>query len=485
MAVSLPARLLARLPTVEMMVSGCILFILATIPLLFGAVHPIVQAFYTFLILAGLGGWLLYSVPEWKWQGFFRSWLLVPTLVILYMALQSVPLPLLLVDWLSPTRAERIGMLNQLAHTELTATSISENGWAGLMTVVFLFSLLLYFTTLKNLLHRNRQLLLSVVMVIVSLGLFEGIYGLLQTMNPQLGILWLPNATKAAQGTVIYKNQYAALLNMCWPLSLTGGVVYFTRSQQQSWRGQKKKEGGFPAFLKTFLSLPVQVHFFFLSAGIMMLAVIFSYSRGGILALLLILATLHLALPLSRQMKGVLTGLLFLFLAGYGSLLGFDGVIERFSTIDESGLNRFYIYASSFPLLLDHWLTGIGPGSFKLLSGVYLKEFPENLLFDRAHNEYLELAIELGLPMAIMCLGWMVSGLVVAGKKLLGKCEVILDEARDSFLIGCASLCALLGFLAHGLVDFGWRLPANSLFAVTLLALISHALHESGRGQPS
>ena len=36
-----------------------VLFVLATVPLLFGAVHPIVQSGYVCLVLAGLGGWLL------------------------------------------------------------------------------------------------------------------------------------------------------------------------------------------------------------------------------------------------------------------------------------------------------------------------------------------------------------------------------------------------------------------------------------------
>jgi len=35
--------------------------------------------------------------------------------------------------------------------------------------------------------------------------------------------------------------------------------------------------------------------------------------------------------------------------------------------------------------------------------------------------------------------------------------------------------------LIHGLVDFGWRLPANALYAVTLVALISYAIQDHGR----
>ena len=213
----------------------------------------------------------------------------------------------------------------------------------------------------------------------------------------------------------------------------------------------------------------------------MILAVVFSFSRGGILAMLLLIIFLSLLMPCSRKIKLSLTVLLFVFLGGYGSLLGLDGIFNRFTTIDGSGLTRLHIYISSLPMLFDHWFSGIGFGSFQLLSGVYLKEFPENMLFDRVHNDYLELAIEVGLPMALLFFVWLLCGIVVAGKKLLQNSRVIDEENRSSMIVGCAAFCSLLGFLIHGLVDFGWRLPANALYAVTLVALISYAIQDHGR----
>ncbi len=68
-----------------------VLFVLATVPLLFGAVHPIVQSVYVCLVLVGLGGWLLLRRAEstpiaWRW--------LLPVVILLaWAALQSLPLP--------------------------------------------------------------------------------------------------------------------------------------------------------------------------------------------------------------------------------------------------------------------------------------------------------------------------------------------------------------------------------------------------------
>ncbi|MFH2123663.1 MAG: O-antigen ligase family protein [Pseudomonadota bacterium] len=475
-AVSLQA--INKLLEPEKLAQALVFFLLATLPLIFGAVHPIVQGTYTFLILVGFGGWLLYVLPEFPGKAWSWYWVGVPLVLIVYIILQSLPLPLSLVELLSPERATRIGMVNTLAQTNLASTSISDNGITGLREAFFVFSLLLYYIVLVTLLRRNKNMVSGLLYVIAGVGLFEGMYGLLQVMNPHMGILWLPVTSKgAAHGSIIYKNQYASLLNMCWPLALAGGILFLDSLKNPA--EKKARKGAIRTFFWSLSQLNIQIPLFFFSAGIMILAVVFSFSRGGILTMLLLICFLNIFMPCSRKIKLLLTLLLIFFLGGYGSLLGIDGVITRFSTIDNSGLNRLNIYLSSLPMFLDHWLTGIGLGSFKLLSGVYLKGFPENILFDRVHNDYIELAIEIGLPMALLFLTWLLSGILITGKKLVQKKRIIHQECRTSILVGSAAFCSLLGFLIHGLVDFGWRLPANAVYAVTLLALISYALHDS------
>lgn len=480
MAIVNSFQLLTKLPQPEKLAQALVLFLLATIPLIFGAVHPIVQAAYTFLILVGLGAWLLYAEPELSWKKLSSFWLAVPIILMSYMVLQSLPLPLSVVEFVSPARAIRINMVNRLAGTQLTAASISDNGIIGLQNAIFVFSLLLYYFTLITLFGRNRKFIKGLLYVVAGVGIFEAVYGLLQMMNPGAGILWLPIISKgAAHGSIIYKNQYASLLNMCWPLTLAGGLIFLEPLKEMVKRNSQKSK--VQDFLQSLSLVNIQAPLFFFATGAMILAVLFSLSRGGILVMLLLLVLLNLFLPPSRKIKLFLTILLLVFLGGYGSLVGLDEVFRRFNTIDNSGLTRLHLYISSLPLLVDHWLTGIGFGSFRLLSGVYLKGFPENLLFDRAHNDYLELAIELGLPMAALFFVWLLSGIIGTGKKMLQKSRGIHDGHQKTTIVGCAAFCSLLGFLIHGLVDFGWRLPVNALYAVTLLALISYTIRDSAR----
>ena len=111
-----------------------VLFVLATVPLLFGAVHPIVQSVYVCLVLVGLGGWLLLRRAEptpiaWRW--------LVPVLVLLaWAAVQSLPLPIGLVEWLSPARAERMRQVALLAGETRSLITLSDQGAASLQQVI-------------------------------------------------------------------------------------------------------------------------------------------------------------------------------------------------------------------------------------------------------------------------------------------------------------------------------------------------------------
>ncbi len=141
------------------------------------------------------------------------------------------------------------------------------------------------------------------------------------------------------------------------------------------------------------------------------------------------------------------------------------------TAFEKTGDRCFFGRALSGSLLFDHWFTGIGLGSYKFLSPIYLKGFPVNLQWNRAHSEYVELAIALGIPMATLLFTWLFAGVA----KMLSFSQSRRSRRRISHnknIVGTAALCGLIGFLIHGTIDFGWHLPVNFVYAVTLLAII-------------
>jgi O-antigen ligase len=447
-------------------------FILATVPLLFGAVHPILYGSYVFLVLVGLGSWLCLFVPEHDPPLLTRFWLLPIIFLLFFSAFQSIPIPLAWVELISPARALRVEMVNTLAGTEQNFISISDHGLLSLTRVVLFLALLVYFLSIKALMRHDEKIIRTLVFIIIAVGVFEALYGILQFLSPRLGVLWLPRKYAAACGTIIYKNQYASFLNMCWPLSLAVAASYLADAQH-FFKGRRFRS--LRERIKRMGDKEKLIPIFFLATGIILIAVLFSMSRGGMISMLLVMLLLNFFLPVSRKAKFGFLTLFCFFTIAYGSLLGLDTLVARFDNIDVAGSSRLKIYMSSLPLLMDHWLSGIGLGSYSLLSPIYLKGIPSTAHFDKAHNEYLQLAIEFGIPAVLLFFTWLTSAMVLAGKRLFQNKDGEDGKIDFVIVVGGAAFCGLLGFFFHGIADFGWRLPANLFYAVTLAALVSHA----------
>ncbi|SDP71293.1 O-antigen ligase family protein [Desulforhopalus singaporensis] len=443
--------------------------VITTVPLVFGAVHPIVLSVYVFILLFVVGSWVVLNGSLESFAGLFSFGVLVPLVLVLYLILQTVPIPLSWLEIVSPNRAHRVEAVNRIAGAHILFAPISENSVIGFYRSFFLVSLMIYFFALKKLISSDTRAFIFIFYCVVGVGIFEALYGLVQFVKPQLGILWLPlTAGRAAHGSIIYKNQYASLLNMIWPVAV-GGIAAIAASRAASpgnSTGTRKRRDAIDKMADNQLITPV----LFAAVSVIILAVLFSLSRGGILTLLLVALLLIVMVPFSLRKK-----IFFLLLVGtivgtYGALLGFDTIASRFGAISGSGNTRLSLYSASLPLLKDHLWTGIGLGSYNLLSPVYLKGFPVGVHFDRAHNEYLELFIELGLPMAGMLFLWLLVSMARLAFTLRQSAASYLEN-MPQISIGIGAFCGLVGFFAHGLVDFGWRLPANLIFAVTLAAL--------------
>ncbi len=455
-------------------------FVLATIPLIFGARHPLVHGLYSFCLLMAGGTWLVLNCAENKKRLFsFNS--LAPLAIILFIVVSALPLPLALVRLLSPVRAENLAIAARIAQLHDLVTSLSYYAPGSMFYAIYGLALFFFFLAFSSLLRssENRR---TTLWIITLVGVFEAVYGLLQAMNPTLGVLWLPSDISSrgcARGTIIYRNQYAAFLNICWPMALVLGLSLYKPilTKLEFLRQQKKR-----------LSIVDRVEFLFHKATIpfwssafMILALIFSRSRGGIVVMLIIAGLLIFLLPFSRQSKILSVGLLSLFIFAYGSIIGFQVVIDRFMFFYNSALFRFHLWFTSLAMLKDHLVTGIGMDSYQFLSPVYLKDVPDRVWFDHAHNEYVEMAIELGLPTMIIFIAWLVRGMSGYWRQII-QSRKSAAAGRSGHIVAIGAFCGISGFLLHATVDFVWRLPANVVYAVALLALLNAALKQKKSG---
>ena len=107
---------------------------------------------------------------------------------------------------------------------------------------------------------------------------------------------------------------------------------------------------------------------------------------------------------------------------------------------------------------------GYGGGSFELAYPLYhqLPVSPD-LLWDRAHNSYLALIVELGIPAG----GAILLALALAFLRAASR----IARARSEWAARAATLGALVVGGTHSLVDFSLEMQANALIFLMLVGL--------------
>jgi O-antigen ligase len=110
----------------------------------------------------------------------------------------------------------------------------------------------------------------------------------------------------------------------------------------------------------------------------------------------------------------------------------------------------------------DNWLTGTGYGSFGDIFPLYQ---PLNVVgyVDLAHNDYLENALELGVPAAVL--------LVAAVLYLACCCLVGVFRRRRDVIYPLAGTAATVMVGVHSAFDFSLQIPAVTVTYAVLLGI--------------
>ena len=257
----------------------------------------------------------------------------------------------------------------------------------------------------------------------------------------------------------------------------------------------RRGSAGGPSSIRRLLRSPakreeaVRGYLPFIGLVTMAVALIFTLSRGAVVsALVALLMVLALLRALSRIRRSLaLVGGLLVATAGYAAWIGFQPFLERVWHADYTG--RWVQTVSSLPMLRSFPLLGVGLGTYQ---DIYLRYQPAvlnpgRLYYTYAHNDLLQVVLELGVLGTLLILGlcWRTIQDLL-GAHLLGRtaCPVGGGEAEgarrnDPFCVGLAvgALGSVLALLVHSLFDFGARIPANGVLAATCLGIATVALH--------
>ena len=147
-----------------------------------------------------------------------------------------------------------------------------------------------------------------------------------------------------------------------------------------------------------------------------------------------------------------------------GTIFGVEKVKQRLAETSLASETRDEVVRDSLPIIADHPVFGMGGGS-------YYSSFPSyhpiqySGFYDHAHNDYIQFAVELGVPITLM-LGLMMFYCLWLALKTMVKRRTPLYQG---VAFGCAM--AIVHLLLHSTVDFSLQSPAIGLLFVSILCL--------------
>lgn len=159
-----------------------------------------------------------------------------------------------------------------------------------------------------------------------------------------------------------------------------------------------------------------------------------------------------------------------------GKVVASSFINSIYKMLIEEGGPRIQDWRIALKMVEDHPFFGVGLGNFKIKFLEYRREFlktdPGRAFQDyiprgaRAHNEYLQLAAELGLIGSLLVLGALFFMTVYLLKVIQGA------RAQKERIFFLALLSGVVSYLVHSGFSFPAHLPASSLGFVTFIGLM-------------
>lgn len=311
---------------------------------------------------------------------------------------------------------------------------------------------------------RDRDNAKLIVRALAVAGVFYALYGLLAQAAGGDSILWYKKW--AYQGfltsTFVNKNSYAAYAG----LGLLCSIV-FVRDRIRHLRVKDPVLAQRSYFAALFASLSLADYAVLLSPAVFLAALALTGSRAGVASTFCGVIVLFLALAIFKRWSfkkwAILVGaILLLFVLFVG--LGGDALLTRLENqrLGEDSATRLAAYALTKQAVADNPWFGFGLGSFDHAFRLY-RDSTLPVWFHHAHNDYLEMMMDLGVPAAFLLflsIGLMVSCCV----------EGVFRRKRDAIYPALAvAASALIG--THVMVDFSLHIPAIAATYAALLGL--------------
>lgn len=374
--------------------------------------------------------------------------------LFLWPLLQMIPLPAALIRVGSPAayalRVESAAALNQPVADWLPLSvyaCATRQQW-----LQFLVYPSIFFLTVQT--FRTRRQVTRFVYIVLATGFIQavsGIAGLLFDTARVESIFWI-------SGSFVNKNHFAGYLEM---VILLGFGMFLADMETRTSGSRQPIELLRDRYSKALLWL----------FGLLTLvgAHLLTGSRGGWLSLTAGMGCLGILMVRRRVLRRWAAVLLVVLPLAFGAsvLLRPAAMLPRLKSLTEPELSwqmRRELWRTALLIFQDFPATGSGLGTLGHIHPRY-RTFRSTMHFDYAHNDYVQLLAELGLPGAVAAFALA----ALLARRMVSAWRQ--QHARWSISLGAGVMCALFSLLVHSVTDFNLHIPSNALLFSVLAAL--------------
>jgi O-antigen ligase len=380
---------------------------------------------------------------------------------------QLIPLPADFVRLISPAAVQVAGELSAPAG-DARPLPLSVDPRATFRGFTFVATLSLFFVGVARLLRRSDAH--RIAAGLVALGVIVALIGIAEqsTAWPGVyGMLGLPLPSDSTPlGPFASRNHYAGWMLMAFALTMGHLCAILDRSLTPDTaephvgaRGPRVARAAWAVFVVC-------------AVATMALALVQTRSRAGILGLLVGLAVIGglLLRRIVSTKSRILVATALLLLPFMGVIVtGVQPIVNRFDTGSwPTAHGRLPIWRQAIAIARDFPATGSGFNTYQRVVRLY----PVTALdrpYEGAHNDFLQLAIEGGLLIAIPAF----AAAACFVRQTRRRFRAASDDATTRW-IRIGAVTGLLLIAGQEMVDFSLQVPANAALFVVLAAIAVH-----------